>query len=253
LAALKVPAPIFAETAMALPWKTIDRFTTEDEGILELRQRGRGDFLITLGSQVLMNSRAQRSEIALGELGCRGLKNHPEPRVLVGGLGMAITLRAVLDALPENARVVVAELNAKILEWCLGPLAELTGNAAGDPRVEVEIADVAAMIRQAPGENFDAIILDLYRGPHPKTDRRNDPIYGSRAIERTRAALKPGGVFAVWGENPDAGFEERLTAAGFAVRCERPGKGGYRHAVWVAGKISVEKPQNRRQRRNPRS
>jgi spermidine synthase len=230
---------------MALPWKVLDRFTTEEEGILELRQRGADDFLITLGSQVLMNSKAQRSEIALGTLGCRGLKNHPDPQVLVGGLGMGITLRAVLDALPESARVVVAELNPKVLEWCLGPLAELTGGAAGDPRVTVKIADVAELIRQASAENFDAVILDLYRGPHPKTDRRDDPIYGSRAIERTRLALKPGGVFAVWGENPDVGFEGRLAAAGFAVRCERPGKGGYRHAVWVAEKKvrrKIEKP-----------
>ncbi|ABA89873.1 SAM-dependent methyltransferase, putative [Syntrophotalea carbinolica DSM 2380] len=221
---------------MALPWKTIDRFATEDEGDLELRQRGKGDFLITVGPQILMNSKAQRSEIALGELGCQHLKNHPNPQVLVGGLGMAITLRAVLDTLPASAEVVVAELNHKILEWCKGPLAELTDGAANDPRVTVEIADVAALIRKAPAESFDAIVLDLYRGPHPKTDRVGDPIYGSRAIQRARAALKPGGVFAVWGENPDAGFEGRLAAAGFKVRCERPGKGGYRHAVWVAQK-----------------
>lgn len=239
---------------MALPWKTLDRFVSQEEGTLELRQRGEGDFIISLGSQVLMNSKAQRSEIALGELGCRGLKNHPAPRVLVGGLGMAITLRAVLNALPETARVVVAELNPKIHQWCLGPLAELTGGAASDPRVSVEIADVAGLIRDSANQGFDAVILDLYRGPHAQTDRRDDPIYGSRAIERTRAALKPGGIFAVWGENPDAGFEGRLVAAGFAVRCARPGKGGYRHAVWVAEKAAAGKAQNRRpQRAKPRT
>ncbi len=226
---------------MALPWKTLDRFATEDEGILELRQRGAGDYLITVGSQVLMNSKAQRSEMALGRLGCNGLLNHPSPRVLVGGLGMAITLRAVLDALPGSARVTVAELNPKIHEWCLGPLAELTDNAAGDPRVTVEIGDVAELIRRTPAETFDAVILDLYRGPHPKTDKQNDPIYGSRAIEQTRATLKPGGMFAIWGENPDAAFEGRLAAAGFTVRCERPGKGGYRHAVWLAEKTASKK------------
>jgi len=226
---------------MALPWITLDRFTTEEEGTLELRQRGPGDFLITIGTQVLMNSRAQRSEIALGLLGCAKLKNHPAPRVLVGGLGMAITLRAVLDALPAAARVVVAELNPKVKEWCLGPLAELTGGAAGDPRVSIEIADVADLIRRTPAEIWDAIILDLYRGPHPRTDRLNDPLYGSRAIERCRTALKPGGVLAVWGETPDAGFAGRLASAGFAVRCERPGKGGFRHTVWVAEKPAAGK------------
>lgn len=228
---------------MALPWEVLDRFETEDEGTLELRKRGQGDFLITVGSQVLMNSKAQRSEMALGVLGCRKLKTHPQPRVLVGGLGMAITLRAVLDELPKTAEVVVAELNPRIKEWCLGPLAELTEGATGDPRVRVEIGDVAELIKQTPAESFDAIIFDLYRGPHPKTDRRDDPLYGSRAIERSRKALKKDGVFAIWGENPDANFEKRLLSAGFAVRCERPGKGGYRHAVWVAEKKTAVKSQ----------
>ena len=58
---------------MALPWKTLDRFETDTE-ILELRQRGERDFIITLGSQVLMNSMAQRSEIALGRMGCRNIQ-----------------------------------------------------------------------------------------------------------------------------------------------------------------------------------
>jgi spermidine synthase len=226
---------------MALPWRTLDRFTIDEEGTIELRQRGEGDFLITLGPQVLMNSKNQRSEITLGELGCRGLKHHPKPRVLVGGLGMGITLRTVLDVLPATARIVVAELNSRIFEWCLGPLAGLTGGAASDPRVTVEIVNVADLIRQATKESFDAVILDLYRGPHPRTHRRDDPIYGSRAIQRTFAALKPGGILTVWGENPDPGFAERLARGGFTVRCERPGKGGYRHAVWVAQKMDRRK------------
>jgi len=221
---------------MAIPWQVLDRFETADEGFLELRKRGKGDFLITIGPQVLMNSKAQRSEIALGKLGCKKLKTHPKPRVLVGGLGMAITLRAVLDELPETAEIVVAELNPKIYEWCLGPLAELTDGAAADARVTVEIGDVAELVKKSANESFDAIIYDLYRGPGPQTDRRNDPLYGSRAIERCHQALKKNGVFAVWGENPDVGFESRLASAGFVVCCERPGKGGYRHAVWVAEK-----------------
>ncbi len=221
---------------MALPWKTLDRFTTETE-TLELRQRGERDFIISLGSQVLMNSMAQRSEMALGTLGCQGLLHHSAPRVMVGGLGMGCTLRAVLDALPPNAEVVVAELSEKMVEWCKGPLASLTDGAVSDPRVTVVIGDVAQLIRdvatdkKSPG--FDAIILDLYRGPHARTDKKNDPFYGSRAIERTHLALKPSGTLAVWGETEDEGFTKRMTQGGFTTTCERPGKGGYRHAVFL--------------------
>lgn len=219
------------------PWKTLDSIST-GEGVLELRQRGERDFLITVGGLVLMNSLAHRSEAALGKFACSHLKEHADPRVLVGGLGMGYTLKAVLDELPDTGRVVVAELNPVVLEWCRGPLAGLTGCAASDPRVTVEIADVSDIIKRHAGnrkeEGFDAIVLDLYKGPHARTSQRDDPLYGSRAIEATRAALKPGGIFAVWGESYDAGFDERLRAAGFKVTSSRPGKGGLRHVVFVA-------------------
>ncbi|MDD2733025.1 MAG: spermidine synthase [Desulfuromonadaceae bacterium] len=222
---------------MAQPWKTIDNISTE-EGILELRQRGERDFLITIGSQILMNSMSNRSEVVLGQLGCGHLKESSNPQVLVGGLGMGFTLRAVLDTLPPSAQVIVAELNPTVLEWCRGPLKTLTENAVGDPRVTVEIGDVARRIRMTAvngGESrFDAIILDLYRGPHAKTHHSDDPLYGSRAIENMRAALKPCGVVAVWGESYDESFDKRLRASGFTVTTDRPGRGGLRHVVFFA-------------------
>lgn len=218
---------------MALPWTVIATVDTA-EGPLQLRQRGAKDFLITIGSQVLMNSLAHRSELALGELACRQLRGAQRPRVLVGGLGMAFTLRAVLDQLPSAASVVVAELTAAVVDWCRGPLAGLTAGAASDPRVQIELGDVAERLRQAGSGEFDAIVFDLYRGPHAKTDTQADPLYGSRAIAQAWRALKPGGVFAIWGENYDAGFVRRLEAAGFVVDCRRPGRGGLRHAVFRA-------------------
>jgi spermidine synthase len=221
---------------MAQPWKTVESVIT-DEGTLELRQRGERDFMIMIGSQVLMNSLANRSEVVLGQLGCGHLKEIESPRILVGGLGMGFTLRAVLDTLPPSAQVVVAELNPTVVEWCRGPLATLTESAVNDPRVIVEICDVARRIRRSAvngGESrFDAIILDLYRGPHAKTHHSDDPLYGSRAIDNVRAALKPCGVVAVWGESYDEGFDKRLRSAGFTVTTDRPGRGGLRHVVFV--------------------
>jgi spermidine synthase len=221
---------------MAQPWKTVESVIT-DEGTLKLRQRGERDFMIMIGSQVLMNSLANRSEVVLGQLGCGHLKEIESPRILVGGLGMGFTLRAVLDTLPPSAQVVVAELNPTVVEWCRGPLATLTESAVNDPRVIVEICDVARRIRRSAvngGESrFDAIILDLYRGPHAKTHHSDDPLYGSRAIDNVRAALKPCGVVAVWGESYDEGFDKRLRSAGFTVTTDRPGRGGLRHVVFV--------------------
>jgi spermidine synthase len=224
---------------MAQPWQVVDSSDT-DEGVLELRRRGERDFLITIDNRVLMNSVANMSEIVLSELACAPLQGRPRPRVLVGGLGMAFTLKAALDHLPLDAEVVVAELNPIILTWCQGPIAHLTEAAASDPRVTVVIADVAEVIRTAAragtSARFDAIILDLYEGPYEGDQGRGKYLYGKKALATSHTALTEGGVFAVWSEDPDQAFEKRLQAAGFTVSKQRPGRGGRRHVVYIARK-----------------
>jgi spermidine synthase len=214
---------------LAKPWRSLATVAT-DEGALELRQRGDSEFLIVIGGRVLMTSSSRRSEEALATLALAGLA----PRsILVGGLGMGFTLRAALDALPAGAKVVVAELNADVLAWCRGPLAAATGGAVLDPRVRVELDDVARVIRAAPAASYGAILLDLYEGPHAATQRADDPFYGVAALARSRAALAPGGVLAVWSEDADEPFARRFAAAGFTVATHRVGGGGRRHVVYL--------------------
>ncbi len=220
---------------MAIPWKILERAATPD-GLLELRQRGPKDFQITIGGMVLMNSAANRSEEALGKLACTGLKA-PAPRTLVAGLGLGFTLRSMLDALPAAARVIAAELNPVVAAWCEGPLAELTASAVKDPRVTVEIADVVHVIRRAATDakqRLDAIVLDLYTGPHARSHPVTDPAYGTTAIAEMKRALNPGGRLAVWGEAANAAYEDRLKRGGFEVTRHRPGTGGLKHVVYVA-------------------
>ncbi len=226
---------------MATPWRIVDSVDT-DEGLLDLRQRGDTDFLITIDSRVLMNSSANMSEIVLAELACEPLKNKKNPRVLVGGLGMGFTLKAAIDNLPADAAVVVAELNPIMVKWCRGPIAHFTGGAVDDPRVKVVIDDVASVIRYAAMKGkrnrFDAIILDLYEGPYEGDTSRGQYLYGDIALELSSSALTAGGVFAVWSEDPHKAFEKRLKAARFSVNRQRPGRGGRRHVVYIARKMS---------------
>jgi len=223
---------------MTKPWQTINSDDTAD-GLLELRKRDGSDFLITIDGRVLMNSHASRSEVLLSKLACDCMDSKKNPRVLIGGLGMGCTLKAALDELPGNARVIVAELNPVVVKWCRGPVAALTSGAVNDPRVTVEIADVASIIRNAAmsgGDNrFDAIILDLYEGPFEAAKERGASVYGDAALEMSGSALMPGGVFAVWSEDPDKAFEKRLIKAGFSFKRHRPARGN-RHVVYIAKK-----------------
>jgi spermidine synthase len=132
----------------------------------------------------------------------------------------------------------------------------LTGHAVSDSRVTIEIVDVADLVSRTananPAERFDAIVFDLYKGPHHRTDPVHDPLYGQRAIGKVRKALNPGGVFAIWGENYDEGFVNRLQQSGFEVHKARPGRGGLRHMVFIAERLATALPQQGQRQRTPR-
>jgi spermidine synthase len=192
--------------------------------------------LLTVAGRVLMNSRANRSEIALAQLTCANRAGGAA--VLVGGLGLGCTLRAALDLLPADARVVLAEIDPAIVRWCRMHLADLNGRVLDDPRVELRVEDVAATVGRAGSGGragrFDAILFDLYEGPSARSTVADHPLYGPTMLRRVRGALRPGGVFAVWSEQPCGRFEARLRRAGYRVELTRPGRGGLRHAVYLA-------------------
>ncbi len=79
------------------------------------------------------------------------------------------------------------------------------------------------VIARAPAAAYDAIVLDLYEGPHAATQRADDPFYGPAALARSRAALANGGMLAVWSEEADDAFARRFTRAGFTVSTHRLG------------------------------
>jgi spermidine synthase len=198
-----------------------------------------GDFIIMLERNEPMSSRMRGSEAALGRDTCRRLRSSERAHLLVGGYGMGFTLRAALAELGPAARVTVAELVPGIIDWARGPMAAITDGCLDDPRVEVRLDDVGAAITAAPGV-YDAILLDVDNGPDGATRPANDRLYGARGLSEARAALRPGGILAVWSAYPDAAFSRRLKEAGFAVdevrvRARENGKGPT-HTLWFAAK-----------------
>jgi spermidine synthase len=219
-----------------IPRELID--TAEVPGGAELRlvRRG-GDFMIVLERNELMNSRMSGSEEALAVMTCERLKRRERPRLLIGGYGMGFTLRAALATSGKDAELVVAELVPKIIAWARGPMADLAAGCLDDPRVTVIEDDVAAVIRGGAAA-YDAILLDVDNGPDGLSRAGNDWLYRAAGLAAAKAALRPGGMLAVWSAGPDAAFVRRLGTAGFTVeevvvRARSSGKGP-RHVIWFA-------------------
>jgi spermidine synthase len=201
-----------------------------------LYQRGE-DFSISIaGRGELMNSRRHGSEDALAERTCERLQVPSRARLLIGGLGMGFTLAAALQRVGEQAQVVVAELVPAVVAWNKGPLGPLAGHPLQDPRVSVREEDVVRLIK-AGRQAYDAILLDVDNGPEGLTRKQNDWLYGMSGLNAAYAALRNGGVLAVWSAGPEQDFRQRLRKVGFdveEVRVRAHGTKGARHVIWFA-------------------
>ncbi|MDA0733473.1 MAG: spermidine synthase [Chloroflexi bacterium] len=225
-----------------IPWKLLDTAETPGNGEeLRLYQHDQ-DFSIKAGNYELMNSRVYGSEDALAKLGCQKIAGQPQPRVLIGGLGMGYTVRTALNELGAKAQVIVAELVPAVVKWNRGVLAHLAGHPLDDQRVTVQEGDVAQIIKTAHSE-YDAILLDVDNGPNGLVMKGNDWLYGRDGLNTAFAALRPRGVLAVWSSGPDGAFARRLRQAGFEVDEVKVrargggGKGGAHHVIWTAMRV----------------
>lgn len=220
----------------------IDTAQIPDGEELVLYSHGR-DFMIVLGYNELMSTRMRFSEEQLAELTFDRLANDT-PRLLIGGYGMGFTLRAALARMGEGGEAVVAEISDKIIEWARGPMEELTAGCLDDPRLDLKICDVAALIDDANDgtcDKFDAILLDVDNGPDGLVRDANNRIYSKTGLAKARDALKPGGILAVWSAAPDYAFRKRMKDVRFDVEelsvRSRPNNKGAHHVIWFGRKL----------------
>lgn len=219
----------------------IDTVQIEDGVLLELYSHA-GHFMIVMGRNELMSTRMRFSEEQLADLTIERL-GKDNARILIGGYGMGFTYRAAAMRLAEKAQIVVAEISEAIIDWARGPMAELTGEGLSDPRLDLKICDVAALIDDANDgtcAKFDAILLDVDNGPDGIVRDANNRIYSRTGLAKARDALMPGGILAVWSAGPDPAFRKRLYDTGLTVTewnvRSRPNNKGAHHIIWFAQK-----------------
>ena len=116
---------------------------------------------------------------------------HPGPRsalVVGGGDGGAVE---ELLKYPTMERVVLAELDADVVQLAREWLGNIHKGALDDPRMELRLGDARALIESGT-ERFDQIVLDLTDPFGPALDLYTVEFY--QACQRT---LNPGGVLSL--------------------------------------------------------
>jgi spermidine synthase len=180
-------------------------------------------FEIKLGESFLMSSLFTKVEIALAELALAELQADALD-VVVGGLGLGYTARAALQN-PAVKSVVVVEALPAVIDWHRRGLVPLGAQLTADPRCRFfqgdffKQADSAALDPESPGKLFHAVLLDIDHSPRDLLHPSHSAFYHGNALRRLAAQLHPGGVFAMWSDDPPE--EEFLQALDLAFASSR--------------------------------
>jgi spermidine synthase len=212
----------------------LEQVTTPDGSTMALVERD-GEYMIRVNGRELMSTRHSFSEEQLGVVACQKRARLTNVRVLIGGLGLGFTLRAALDNLAPDARVIVAELVPEVLAWNRNPTYPLAAAALSDPRTTVMIGDVADILAKSQSR-FDAIMLDADNQTTTMNTAGNTSLYYPAGIAKIWRQLNPGGTVVYWSAGEEPLLAKRLASGGFDVEVHRVKKhptGGGHHILLV--------------------
>lgn len=151
----------------------------------------------------VMDDQESASERALATLALDELERHGRlgtaPHVVVGGLGLGFTA-ATLLADPRMAAgvVTVVEVEPEVVAWNRAGLVPATAGTTDDPRTRVVVGDVGDVLPTLEPGGADAVLLDVDNGPGFLVVPDNARLYEPAGLAAAAAALRSGGVLAVW-------------------------------------------------------
>ena len=200
-------------------------------GELTLRRRrdpstGADVHEIKLNDEFLMSSLFTVAEVELAHFALAELTAE-RPQVVVGGLGLGYTAQTVLEHQNVGSLLVVDAL-AEMIEWHQQGLIPAGKTLSADPRCRLVHGDFFALLRsgqgfdpETPGRRFDAIVVDIDHSPRHLLHPGNADFYEPEGMRRLAGLLSPGGVFALWSNDPpDEEYTATLATVFTDVRAE---------------------------------
>jgi spermidine synthase len=209
--------------AMSKDFEELD-FQRTPLGELTLRRRrvaalgGVEVYEVKLGDAFLMSSLFHEVEVALANLGLAALHGGACD-VVVGGLGLGYTAVAALKH-PTVRSLLVVEALDTVIEWHRRGLVPLGATLTGDLRCRFIHGDFFALATSGigfdpdeGGRRFHAVLLDIDHSPKNLLHARHGAFYEIAGLRALATHLHPGGVFALWSDDPpDDEFRRALDA-----------------------------------------
>jgi len=184
---------------------------------------------VRLGEEYLMSSLFTVSEVALAHLGLAAVtpgatsSTYEGLHVVVGGLGLGWTARTVLQD-PRVTSMVVVEALGEVISWQREGLLPGSDELVGDPRTRLVEADFFALARggagfdpDRPGSLAHAVLVDIDHTPDHVLHPSHGDLYTVAGLRRVSGSLHPGGVFALWSDDPPAEAFTAMLRQVFAV------------------------------------
>lgn len=172
---------------------------------------------IILGADFLMSSLFTVVEEALSTLGLAATEKifpgNDELRVVVGGLGLGYTGKVALDH-DSVGELIIVDYLEPVIEWHREGLVPLGAELSGDARCRFEHGDFFKRAISDEGVGFDsgeagkrfhAILLDIDHSPDHLLNPRHASFYEAEGLGKMKEQLEPGGVFALWSDDPPEG------------------------------------------------
>ena len=181
----------------------------DEHGEVALARRGEVVELVVDGA-FAMDSVDTTTERALATLALARVPGD-DLRVVVGGLGLGFTVRALLDE-PRVARVDVVELHPPLVAWARAGLVPPLVGLLDDPRVSLTVADVLGVVPTLPAGTVDVLLLDVDNGPGFLIHPGNAEVYRARFLAAAARTLSSRGVLAVWSADPAPALADVLAA-----------------------------------------
>ncbi len=175
---------------------------------------------VLLGEEYLMSSLFTVAEVELAHLGLARAQG-AELDVVVGGLGLGYTARAALTD-PRVRSLHVVEAFPEVIDWHVRGLLPYAAELTADPRSHLVPGDFFAMVAGEPGapavpDPCDVILLDIDHSPRHVLHPSHAAFYCAEGLQRLAERLVPGGVFALWSDDPPDAEFLALLEAGFAT------------------------------------